>query len=310
MIHPKSLFSSTIVKGRLVGAVCFFIFILTASSGFGAARDASRFYGAELLQDGRTVLFSYTHAKYVVKSSSLFNFGGGRAHYRKDQKYIGLYHIDRKETEVLKTFPMEHGTNGRANFLIQETRGRTAMIYREPQGGQRAGSSTGRYIMDIDQNTMTHVQVKKEMAERGMAERRSVWLAHQDGSLVVLAYSEGQKEGQKNSVPLGHIWLRRAGGQYHLLTRLGSYSATVDDKVLYYDHESRKSLTYDLVSGDSRIISNRERADLKLYNTNRGKPYQDVYVSLDQGGKALKLGRKIDGKYHYSPFPIDMTPLR
>ena len=286
----------------LVGTLLLFFTIFLPVSGFCGATDASRFYGAELLEDGRTVLFSYTRAEYTVKSSSLINFGGGRAHYTKDRKYIGLYHIDRKKTEILYTVSQGHESRGRGNFKINATRGRTAMLQQQDSGD--------RYILDIDQRTMTGIDIDKEILDLGMVERGTVWLAYQDGSMVVRAYSEGQKEGQKNSVPLGHIWLRRGNGQYTLLTKLGSYSGTVDTEAVYYDHESRKSMTYSLVTGDRRVLSNRERADMKLYNTRYGKPNQDVYISPERDGKTLKQGRKIEGKWDYQPFPIDMKPLR
>jgi hypothetical protein len=296
--------------GWPTSAALLLITVFLAGSTLAASRDASRFYGAQLLQDGNTVLFSYTRAEYVVKSSGLVNFGGGRAHYLRDRKYIGLYHMDSDTTEVLKTFPMERDSNGRGNIFIRATRGRKAMVYREPRGTGQAELPGERYIFDIDENTLNRVGITAEMAELGMEEHRTVWLSHGDGSLAVLAYAAGQKEGQKNSVPLGHIWLRRETGRYHLLTTLGSYTGTVQDEVLYYDHGSRKSMAYNVTSRANRVVSNRELADLKLYDTRYGKPIQDTHVSLDKGGKGLRIGRKTDGKWQYEPFQINMAPLR
>ena len=92
-----------------------------------------------------------------------------------------------------------------------------------------------------------------------------------------------------------------------LIKILSSHFST---EAVYYDHGSRKNMTYSLVTGDRRVLSNRERADMKLYNTRYGKPNQDVYVSPERDGKTLKQGRKIEGKWDYQPFPIDMKPLR
>jgi hypothetical protein len=293
-------------------AVLWITFILLPGAVFAAARDVSRFHGAELLKDGQTVLFSYTAAKNVLKSSSLLGFGGGRASYRKDTKYIGLYHLENKKTEILLRLRKETGTRGQGNFLIRGSgsRGRKAMVVREPRQRNEESLPVERYILDVDQKAMTRIHIEEEMTELGMEEWRTIWLASGDGSLVVLAYSPGQKSGQANSVPLGHVWLRSGSGQYRLLTKMGSYNGTVEKAVLIYDNISRKSLSYNLATGENRIISNREMADLKLYNTNYGKAIPDMSVRPDRDGKSLQLGRKIDGAWQYSLFSIDMSSLR
>jgi len=68
--------------------VVFIVVFVTANCGIGAADDKSRFYSAQLMDDGSTVLFTYANTKYKLKSSSLF-FGGSRSVYTKDRKIIG-----------------------------------------------------------------------------------------------------------------------------------------------------------------------------------------------------------------------------
>jgi hypothetical protein len=54
----------------------FALFIFcAASANAGKSRDKSRFHGAELLDDGRTVLFTYADSEYGYPSAPLVSFG-------------------------------------------------------------------------------------------------------------------------------------------------------------------------------------------------------------------------------------------
>ena len=85
----------------------------------------------------------------------------------------------------------------------------------------------GWFLLDVDTKDLNQVKIEKEMTDSGMVSWASLRLAHSDGSLVMRAYSPGQKESQNQTVPLGHVWLRSEDGRYRLLTESGRYKGEV-----------------------------------------------------------------------------------
>lgn len=291
--------------------ICFLmgIFFLLVNCALLFAEDKSRFYSAQLLDDGGTILFTYAHTKTRQKSGGLI-FGGSRTIYKKDIKIIGLYDLNSKTTKVLKKVKNEPGTNGGGNFTIRNTYGRKALLTRGLRYRGDEMLPGGRFLLDIDTTTLTQIPIEKEMAGLEMESWGSLKLAHSDGSLVVRAYSQGQKEGQNETVPLGHIWLRSENGQYILLTEYGRYRGAAGGELFFYDHSLRTVRAYRLQTGKNRNVSNREYVDIEFYDTRYGRPQQGRAVNVGSKGKELELSIKIDGSWQRKPFPIDMTPLR
>jgi len=287
-------------------AVFLFVGFVLSTVSWAKSWDKSRFYSAELLDDGHTVLFTYTDASYVMAGGSLMSFGGGSSQYTKDRKFIGLYHMDRKKTVVIRKFGKEPGTKGRGNFLIRRTRGRKAFVIRESRHRRGESLPGERYLLDVDKKALTLIPIEKEMADLEMVDWKPMRLAHGDGSFVLLAYSSEQKAGYN----LGYVWLRSGRGQYQLLTQYGSCSATLDGNVFYYDHSRRTRHVLNLKTRQTRTISNREYADRVPGNLCYGKYCPDLSIRVRSDGKGLELSRKIDGKWQDESFPIDVSPLR
>ena len=286
------------------------IFYFTiANCALGTSGDRSRFYSAQLLDDGSTVLFTYAKTKYKQKSSGLF-FGGSRSIYTKDQKIIGLYHLNSKTTKVIRKFNTEPGTRGRGNFTIRNTYGRKALLIRDSRYRRDKLLPGGWFLLDVDTKDLTQIAIEKEIASLGMESWGWLKLAHSDGSLVLRAFSPGQKESQNDSSPLGHVWLRSENGQYRLLTEYGRYKGAVGGELFFYDHSARTVRAYRLQTGEKRNVSNREYADLEFYATRYGKPQKGMAFRVGSEGKVLEFSIKTDGRWQRKPFPIDMTPLR
>lgn len=298
---------STIKCNIFTVTVLLFVLFVMVTGSSAKNWDKSQFYSAQLLDDGHTVLFTYTDASYVVAGGSLMSFGGGSSQYTKDSKFIGLYHMDRKKTVVIRKFGKEPGTKGRGNFLIRSrTRGRKAYVIRQSRHRREESLPGERYLLDVDKKALTLIPIEKEMADLGMIDWKPMRLAHGDGSFVLLAYSSDQKAGYN----LGHVWLRSGSGQYQLLTQFGSCSATLDGNVFYYDHSRRTRHVLNLETEQTRTISNREYSDRVPGNLCYGKYCTDLSIGVSSDGKGLELSRKIDGKWQDEPFPIDMSPLR
>jgi hypothetical protein len=290
----------------------FALFIFcAASANAGKSRDKSRFHGAELLDDGRTVLFTYADSEYGYPSAPLVSFGGGRSRYIRDNKIIGLYHTERRTIDILFRFETEPGTRGRGNFLIRGTRGRMAYLVREERQREDDRLPGEMYLLNVDRGDLLPVPLFEEMSGLGMDEVRFAWLAHNDGYMVVLAYAVGQTAGQQNSVPLGHVWLRPQDGRYRLLTKHGSYLGTFGDEVLSYDHGLRIRQAYHLESGarsEPSATANTAPPGSKTHAT--GNPIADVAAHVGAKGKTLELRRKVDGQWEREPLPIDREQLR
>lgn len=282
-----------------------FFFALTGR-GLGIAGDASRFYSAQLLDDGCTVLFTYAKTKFIEKSSGLF-FGGTRYEYTEDRKIIALYHMISKTTEVIKKIDNEPGTRGRGNFTIRGTFDRKAILIRDSREQGDETLPGGWFVLDVDTKDLTEIPIEKELADLGMVKLRALKLGYSDGRLVLCAYSPNQVEKKS----LGHVWLRSKNGQYQLLTEYGNYSGTNGDELLFYDHSLRTVRGYNLKTKEIRNVHNREYASLEFHVTRYGKPQRGRAIRADyRGSEELELSIEKDGKWQNQPFPIDMKPLR
>ena len=291
---------------KLISIVLGIILVVLASCGIGLSKDKSRFYSAQLLDDGCTVLFTYARTKYKEKSSGII-FGGTRYIYTKDRKIIALYHMTTKKTEVIKKIDNEPGSMGRGNFTIRGTFNRKALLIRDSRDRGHEILPGGWFLLDVDTKDLAEIPIEKEMADLGMAKLRELKLGYSDGSLVLYAYSPDQAEEKS----LGHVWLRSPKGQYQLLTEYGSYSGTYKDELFFYDHSIRTVRGYNLKTKAIRNVHNREYASLEFYASVYGKSLNGRVIKVDyKGSTEMELSIEKDGKWQNQPFPIDMSPLR
>jgi len=307
MAHDQRPWKSPLAKFCMAACMVFVVvFLVMAATCPAKSRDKSRFYSAALLEDGRTVLFTYTDASYRLRGGSLMGFGGGQPHYTRDSKFLCIYHMDRKKTTVIHKIPRESGTQGRGNLLIRGTVGFKAVILRESRQREGVDLPHEWYLLDARKKRLRRILHDKEMADLGMKTWRTPQLIHTDGSLTSMAYAPDQKDGYN----LGHLWLRRENGEYRLLTKYGSRSAAFGGDVFYYDHTARTRHVLNLETGEESLITNREYADQVPDNLCNGRPCLTRNVRVGSDGKGLSYVWKVDGEWKKEPLSIDMEPLR
>ena len=280
-------------------AVCILVLLTSCSSGYGPLQDYSKFVSAKLMDDSRSILFTYHHFTYRPAAGWRAFPDGGIPKYIQDTSLIGLYDLSSKKVSVLRREDNSEWQPGNGLYTIHAVKGAKALI---AQGGQLRGPFRHglKFLMlDLALGSATPLDLKGDLARLGR-DSGVIYLVDPEGTLLFitlpLAEVKDAPARRKNDKDK-EIWLRTAGGEYLKVAASSHYEMVRDAEVIYWVPDTRQFQAFSIDTRQTRLAPDFRRGD-----------YVDVTegVSLSANHKGLEYGVKVGGVWQYQP--IELTP--
>ena len=284
---------------KLLFVVLMFLMV-SCSIGYGPVQDYSRFVSAKLLDDGKTILFTYHDYAYRPATGWRAFPDGGISKYVRDSSLIGCYDLSSSKVRLLLRENNSEWQPGSGLYTINGVNGRTALL---SQGGQLRGPFRlgGRYLLlDLVGGNMKRLDLNGDMAKLGM-DPGEIYLVDPDGTILFVALSQAlAKEPRKND-DLKEIWLRTPDGSYLKVASASTYETVRNREVIYWVRETRQYHAYSLDTSKTREAPEFRPAG-----------YVDVTegANVSADGRVLEYGVKVDGTWRYRPAGLSPEILR
>jgi hypothetical protein len=271
--------------------------------GYGPVRDQSQFISARLMEDKRTIVFSYHHFRYRSATGWRAFPDGGIPKYLTDISIAGAYDLRTRQVKVLHR---ERNTNwqpGGGLLTVQETKGGKALF---SQGGQlRANSSSGlrHLLVDVDRGAALKLDLKGDLAARGR-DLGELHLVDDSGTMLFINLSVEEarnSNSRRDDSVTPEIWVRTPNADYLKAARSSHYEATRNGDVIYWDLPTR----------EFHAFSIRDRSARRLTGY-KVPAFEDVTegVTLSSDKKGLEYGVKVNGNWSYRPLDLPVEKIR
>jgi len=280
-------------------AVGMLVFLTSCSWGYGSLQDYSKFVSAKLLDDKKSILFTYHRYTYRPATGWRAFPDGGIPRYEQDSSLIGVYDLARKKVSILSREDNSDWQPGSGLYTIQAVKGAKALL---AQGGQLRGSfKLGlRYLLlDVGQRSATSLDLKGDLAKLGR-DCGEIYLVDPDGTLLFvtlpLSAADDSRSQRKNN-DASEIWVRTAAGSYLKVAAASLYETVRNGEVIYWIRATRQFRAFSLITHQTRPAPEFRYAD-----------YVDVTegVILSANQKGLEYGVKVNGVWQYQP--IELAP--
>ncbi|MRR53911.1 MAG: hypothetical protein EG822_05275 [Deltaproteobacteria bacterium] len=273
------------------------VLLASCSWGYGSLRDYSKFVSAKLLDDKKSILFTYHRYTYRPATGWRAFPDGGIPRYEQDRNLIGIYDLARKKVTILRRENNRDWQAGSGRFTIHAVNGTKALL---AQGGQLRGAfKLGlRYLLlDLAERSAASLDLKGDLARRGR-DCGEIYLAAPDGTLLFVTQplsTDGDSRSRGNNVDESEIWVRTAGGDYLKVAAAAMYETVRNGEAIYWIRATRQFHAFSLSTLQSRPAPEFKYGD-----------YVDVTegVSLAADRKGLEYGTKVNGVWQYQPLEI------
>lgn len=282
-------------------AVGMLVFLTSCSWGYGSLQDYSKFVSAKLLDDKKSILFTYHRYTYRPATGWRAFPDGGIPRYEQDSSLIGVYDLARNTVRILRREDNSDWQPGSGLYTIQAVKGAKALL---AQGGQLRGAfKLGlRYLLlDVGQRSGTSLDLKGDLAKLGR-ECGEIYLVDPDGTLLFVTLplsAEDDSRLQRKNHDASEIWVRTAAGDYLKVAAASLYETVRNGEVIYWIRATRQFRAFSLSTHQTRPAPEFKFAD-----------YVDVTegVILSANQKGLEYGVKVNGVWQYQP--IELTPQK
>lgn len=273
------------------------VLLTSCSWGYGSLRDYSKFVSAKLLDDKKSILFTYHRFTYRPATGWRAFPDGGIPRYEQDRSLIGIYDLARKKVTILRRENNRDWQPGSGLYTIHAVNGTKALL---AQGGQLRGAfRLGlRYLLlDVTERSVAALDLKGDLARRGR-ECGEIYLVAPDGTLLFVTQplsTDGDSRSRRKNADESEIWVRTAGGDYLKVAAAAHYETVRNGEAIYWIRATRQFQAFSLSTLQSRPAPEFRYGD-----------YVDVTegatLSADRTG--LEYGVKVNGVWQYRPLEI------
>jgi hypothetical protein len=280
-------------------AVWMLVILTSCSSGYGSLQDYSRFVSARLLDDKKSILFTYHHYAYRPATGWRAFPDGGIPRYEQDTSLIGVYDLSSRKVSILRREDNTDWQPGSGLYTIHAVNGANALI---AQGGQLRGpfkQGLNYLLLDLARGNATPLDLKGDLARLGR-DSGVIYLVDPDGTLLFitlpLAAAKDARAYRKNNEDQ-EIWLRTASGDYLKVAASSHYETVRNGEVIYWLPDTRQFQAFSIATRQTRSAPEFRHAD-----------YVDVTegVILSANRKGVEYGVKVNGVWQYRP--LELTP--
>jgi hypothetical protein len=284
-------------------AVWILVLLTSCSSGYGSLQDYSKFVSARLLDDKKSILFTYHHYTYRPASGWRAFPDGGIPRYVRDSSLIGVYDLSSRKVRILRRENNTTWQPGSGLYTIHAVNGTKALI---AQGGQLRGpfkQGLNYLLLDLAREDATPLDLKGDLARLGR-DSGVIYLVDPDGTLLFitlpLAVAKDARAYRKNNEDQ-ELWLRTAAGDYLKVAASSHYETVRNGEVIYWLPDTRQFLAFSIATRQTRPAPEFRHAD-----------YVDVTegVILSANRKGLEYGVKVNGVWQYRPLELSPQMLR
>jgi len=284
-------------------SVWILVLLTSCSSGYGLLQDYSSFVSARLLDDKKSILFTYHHYAYRPATGWRAFPDGGIPRYEKDTSLIGVYDLSSRKVSILRREDNTNWQPGSGLYTIHAVNGAKALI---AQGGQLRGPfklGLNYLLLDLARGDATPLDLKGDLARLGR-DSGLIYLVDPDGTLLFitlpLAVAKDARAYRKNNEDQ-EIWLRTAVGDYLKVAASSHYETVRNGEVIYWLPDIRQFQAFSIATHQTRPAPEFRHAD-----------YMDVTegVILSANRKGLEYGVKVNGVWQYRPIKLTPQMLR
>jgi len=288
---------------QAIFSVWILVLLTSCGSGYGPLRDYSSFVSARLLDDKRSVLFTYHHFTYRPAAGWRAFPDGGIPRYVRDTSLIGVYDLSSRKVNILRREDNTDWQPGSGLYYIHAVNGDKALI---AQGGQLRGpfkQGLNYLLLDLSLGSATPLDLKGDLARLGR-DSGVIYLVDPDGTLLFItlppAAVEDARADRKNNEDK-EIWLRTAAGDYLKVAASSHYETVRNGEVIYWLPDTRQFQAFSIATRQTRPAPDFRHAD-----------YVDVTagVILSPDKKGLEYGVKVNGVWQYRPLELTAQMLR
>jgi len=274
------------------------LWISCSGCQYGTKQDYGRFKSAALIQDGRTVIFTFHDLVYRPAKGIAAFPDGGIPKYIMDTSFLCTFDRTTGKLRKIMKEKNKEWTNGSGALHIVTSRGNAVVVSQSGQKRQDLGSTlTRHHILNI----ATGAYDTFDLADDLRKHRRKMgplYLCDDNGTLVIITPSESAKS---SGTEVPEIWVRLMGGRYILAGASAHYQETVNGEVVYWDHKDRQYYAFSI----QKNITRR----LKGYSIPASKQVTEG-VSVGSSGASVDFGVRTNSVWHYKPLPITATAVR
>jgi len=278
------------------------LLLLSAGCQYGPMQDYSRFTSAYLVQEDRTVVFTFHDFAYKPAAGIAAFPDGGIPHYVRDQSFLCSFDRTKGTLKKLMTGKNKEWCNGQGVLHIVTARGNAVLA---SQSGQKRTDLdtylTRHYLINIATGKSQTFDLSADLGKHGRAPG-PLYLVDDTGTLLIMtkAASKGKK-APSSPAEVPEIWVRCMDGRYVKVVATAHYEETVNNEVIYWNPGDRQFYGFDLATGKTRRLDN--------YRT-RG--YQDIKqgVLVRNSGSSIEFGTKTGDTWNYTPLPVTAEMVR
>ena len=287
------------MKRHQIVSVC----LCLALSGcqYGPKRDYSKFKSAALLDEGRTVAFTF-HALVYRPAAGMAAFpDGGIPKYLTDRSFLCT--MDRSSGDLKKLMDEKNRewTNRSGALHIVAARGNVILASQSGQKRRDLSSYlTRHHLLNVASGALDTFDLAEDLRKHGR-KQGPIYLVDDDGTLLIrtLADSGGvTSESSVKEVP--EVWVRSPGGRYILAAATAHYERTVNGEVIYWNHADRQYYAFSVKAGTTRILENYRVPETQQITEG---------ASIGDGGASLEFGVRTNGVWQYRALPVDAAAV-
>ena len=299
-VSPARTTAIRIAYEKNILAVWMLALLTSCSWGYGSLQDYSKFVSAKLLDDKKSVLFTYHRYTYRPATGWRAFPDGGIPKYEKDRNLVGVYDLVRKKVTILRSEDNSDWQPGSGLYTIQAVKEGTTVLL--AQGGQLRGSfklGLKYLLLDVIQRSATSLDLKGDLARLGR-DCGEIYLVDPDGTLLFVTQLlpvAGDSRSWRKNIDDSEIWVRTAGGDYLKVAAASLYETVRSGDVIYWVRDTRQFQAFSLSSHQTRPAPEFRYAD-------HVDVTEGLILSADR--KRLEYGVKANGAWQYQP--IELTP--